>query len=486
MKEETESGWEWREHDRTRVLACLQDGEYEAIMTTGQSELDVLAHLAAELGILEAVQILSVERERAGIPDELLLRTLAVLPFVEAMGLSASAKTLFADAAILLQLGYTAVELREGFNNRHGAQATVKSATSLPLHPDVLRQEMQRLEPESVADFRRHCIQQLYKRKLIKGKVYAVDGSGLSDRWRVVGLLCVVQGAPLWVTWRLLAGDASEKGKEGSVLFEMVDEVRDIAGEQAIEWLLMDALYADGPLLVGLKLKRGIDALVRLPETRTMYQDLWDLLDWEPQRWQSSWLDVRYVAGRKQLREITPGVVAGLTRWPALQEAAQAIGYEEEFSLWGCAIHARDLNDPTYQEDWALISTRSFASGRQAHTFWRKRWLIENSGFREIKEGWHLEKAPWSYTDPSIVLARITFTLLAFNVAQIAKTKRGKQLTQTGIRRLRRQLRREVGPAPVIVFAAGAYGIFNIEEIMVALGKPPAHLLHHGNPVQLE
>ena len=48
------------------------------------------------------------------------------------------------------------------------------------------------------------------------------------------------------------------------------------------------------------------------------------------------------------------------------------------------------------------------------------------------------------------------------------------------------KLRREVGLAPVIVFAAGAYGIFDIEEIMLALGKPPAHLLRLENAVQLE
>ena len=73
MEREIETGWEWREHNRAKVLACLQEGEYEAIVTTGQSELDGLAHLAAELGILEAVQLLTVKRERAGIPDELLL-----------------------------------------------------------------------------------------------------------------------------------------------------------------------------------------------------------------------------------------------------------------------------------------------------------------------------------------------------------------------------------------------------------------------------
>lgn len=185
----------------------------------------------------------------------------------------------------------------------------------------------------------------------------------------------------------------------------------------------MDALYADGALLAGLKLSRGVDALVRLPENRTMYQDLWELLTWEPQRWQAPRHDVRYVAGRKQLREITAGVVPQLTRWPALQEAAQAVGYDGAFSLWACAIHAREPADPTYEEDWALISTRPFASGRKAYVFWRQRWLIENSGFREIKEGWHLEKAPWSYSDLTIVLARVTFTMLAFNVAQIAKRR---------------------------------------------------------------
>jgi hypothetical protein len=97
-----------------------------------------------------------------------------------------------------------------------------------------------------------------------------------------------------------------------------------------------------------------------------------------------------------------------------------------------------------------------------------------------------LEKAPWSYSDYSVVLARVTFTLLAFNVSQLAKTKRGEQAAQTGIRRLRRRLRPEVGIAPVIVLAADAYGIFNIEEVMTALGRPPLHFLRQPSPVQLQ
>ena len=90
--------WEWHHQDRAHVLECLRRGEYEAIVTSRQSALDALAHLAYELGVLEAASQMRVTRARDGIPDDLLLRTLAVLPFVEALGLSAAADMLFEDA----------------------------------------------------------------------------------------------------------------------------------------------------------------------------------------------------------------------------------------------------------------------------------------------------------------------------------------------------------------------------------------------------
>ena len=98
-------------------MAALQKGEYEAILTSGEGALDALAQLACELEVFEAVELIEVERERSGVPDELALRTLAVLPFVEAMSLSAAANTLFEDAGVLLQLGYTAVQIQEASTN---------------------------------------------------------------------------------------------------------------------------------------------------------------------------------------------------------------------------------------------------------------------------------------------------------------------------------------------------------------------------------
>ena len=163
--------WEWRENNRGKVLEALRTGEYEAIMTSKEGALDALAHLAWELGILEAVDLIRVERERSGIADDLLLRTLAVLPFVEAIGLSAAANTLFEDAAVLVKLGYTAVQIQNGFNDRRGAKQAEKSEQSLPYHPDVLRQELQRIDLKSLNEFRKACIRKLFAHKLVKGRI---------------------------------------------------------------------------------------------------------------------------------------------------------------------------------------------------------------------------------------------------------------------------------------------------------------------------
>gem|GEM_PF-3859413 len=117
-------------------------------------------------------------------------------------------------------------------------------------------------------------VKALYQRQLVRGRVYAVDGSGLGDDFRLVALVCVSATRPIIVAWRLLSGQASEKGQEAAVTHALIDQVLQVAGPQSISLLLADALYADGPLLAWLKYSKGIDALVSLPEDRLLYQDL--------------------------------------------------------------------------------------------------------------------------------------------------------------------------------------------------------------------
>ena len=86
-----------------------------------------------------------------------------------------------------------------------------------------------------------------------------------------------------------------------------------------------------------------------------------------------------------------------------------------------------------------------------------------------------MEQAPWSYTDDTVLAARVAFTLMAFNVAQTAKTAQAQQLPDCDIRRFRRELVPEYGPAPVIVFTKEAFGVFHI-EVREALALPQPSL----------
>jgi hypothetical protein len=81
----------------------------------------------------------------------------------------------------------------------------------------------------------------LFQRRLVRGRNYALDGTGLGTDLRLVCLVCVSGERPLIVAWRLLEGSASEKGQEAAVTRGLIDQVVAAGGEGSIELLLMDA-----------------------------------------------------------------------------------------------------------------------------------------------------------------------------------------------------------------------------------------------------
>src|SRR5712691_3907441 len=204
-------------------------------------------------------------------------------------------------------------------------------------------------------------VQALYQRQLVRGKVYAVDGSGLGDDFRLVALVCVSATRPIIVAWRLLSGQASEKGQEATVTRSLIEQVLQVAGPRAIDLLLADALYADGPLLAWLKYGKGIDALVSLPEDRLLYQDLQgladgQLIDWTHHRY------LRTIQGHKQLREVEVTAAAVFTNETASTEKAATYGVPDA-SLWACLIRDVTTQEAAAEPPRALVSTRSFADG---------------------------------------------------------------------------------------------------------------------------
>ena len=483
-------GWKLFRRDPAAVLDALKAGQRPlAAMTGSLTELDEFVYLTYSLGVFEALELLKVNRKREGIPDDLLLRTATVLPFIQAFSLDGAAKALFGDPAILLQLGYTALNLREGFNERYHNAEGVK--TALPVHPDVLRDELARLGRESLRQFDERCVSEIFKRGLVRGNIYAVDATGLHDDWKLVVLCNVTRARAFVVSWRLLPGNASEKGVAAAVTLELVDEAirRGARGDRAgIRLLVADAAYADGPLLAQLKWgigpdqrARGIETLVRLPEGREAYADMQGLArlhsgmefkdpkaQWETHR------EVRYISGHKQDRQVECAAFPSLTSWDGFDREGGRLGAPKKaMELWGALVREVEPKVQCVEEAMGLISTRSFPSAWAAYATYRDRWEIENSVFRELKEGWHLEKAPWGRTEET-VRGRVSFTCVAFNTAKAYQTKSGQRVMELGIRRLGLELRRSFGLAPVVVYVGDAYGIFELETLLEVFGRPVA------------
>src|SRR6266705_383870 len=464
----------WYRNDKAVVVEALQRGERPDLATTMASRpLDELVALHEELGIFAILDELEVQRTRTGIPDELLLRTLATLPFVEQASLSGGSAVLFREPAVLLQLGWAPVHIRQGSNGRH-RHPEGRQEESLPCHPDTLRDALRRVGESAWLQAQQEGVQSLYQRQLVRGKVYAVDGSGLGEDLRLVALVCVSATRPIIVAWRLLSGPASEKGQEATVTRSLIEQVLEVAGPQAIGLLLADALYADGPLLAWLKYRQGIDALVSLPEDRLLYQDLkgladGQLIDWTHHRY------LRMIQGHKQVREVEVAAAGELTSWDGFTEKAASYGGPNA-SLWACLIRDVTTEETAAEPPRALVSTRSFADGFAALQAFRPRWHIEDDTYRELKEGWGLEQQRWG-RDFAAALGRTTLTCLAFNTAQVYRLQAGERLASMAIRRLRRQRQRELGSAPAVLYVAGCYGVFSLEEVLRLLGTAPRESL---------
>ncbi|MFL5588535.1 MAG: hypothetical protein ACJ8DI_12895 [Ktedonobacteraceae bacterium] len=459
----------WYRRDKAAVAAALQRGERPDLATTMASgPLDELVALHEELGILAILDEIEVQRTRTGIADELLLRTLATLPFVEQASLSGAAEVLFREPAVLLQLGWAPLQIRSGSNGRH-RHPQGRQEESLPCHPDTLRDALRRVGESAWLQAQAAGVQSLYQRQLVRGKVYAVDGSGLGDDFRLVALVCVSATRPIIVAWCLLSGPASEKGQEAAVTHALIEQVLQVAGPQAISLLLADALYADGPRFSWLKYGKGMDALVSLPEDRLLSQDLQgladgQLIDWTHHRY------VRTIEGHKQMREVEVTAAGELTSWDGFLQAAAGYGVADA-SLWACLIHDVTTQEAAAEPPRALVRTRKFADGFAALQAFRPRWHIEDDTYRELKEGWGLEQQRWG-RDAAAALGRTTLTCLAFNTAQVYRLQAGERLASVAIRRLRRLRQRELGNAPAVIYLAGCYGVFALEELLGLLGAP--------------
>ncbi len=95
------------------------------------------------------------------------------------------------------------------------------------------------------------------------------------------------------------------------------------------------------------------------------------------------------------------------------------------------------------------------------------RGLVENTAFRELRQGWHLKKYP-KKTEAAI-RGHMFLTLVTFTLASAFRRSLGQDLARHGVRRQRA----EEESGQVLVFAEDYDAIFDLEEVFILLGVVP-------------
>jgi hypothetical protein len=98
---------------------------------------------------------------------------------------------------------------------------------------------------------------------------------------------------------------------------------------------------------------------------------------------------------------------------------------------------------------------------------------IENQGFRELKQGYHLLKYPQKTV--SAVRAHAVLTLIIYSLVNAYKSEQGQRLAHLGIRRWRaKQMGQSIHK--MIVYYEGIYGIVDVEELFHLMDMTPKEL----------
>jgi len=98
---------------------------------------------------------------------------------------------------------------------------------------------------------------------------------------------------------------------------------------------------------------------------------------------------------------------------------------------------------------------------------------IENRGFRELKQGYHLLKYPQK--TEAAVRAHAVLTVILYSMVNAYKSKQGQRFAHLGIRRWRGK---QMGDSihKMIVYYEGIYGIVDVEELFYLMDMTPKEL----------
>ena len=470
--------------NRDAVAEKLRRGDYDGLVQTGMGRADELVYLMASLKFFDHLDQIKVTEKRAGIPNDLQKRCLAIMPVVGIPTIANVPERLFKDAGLLHFLGCNAQQIANGFTQR-GPKKKKQQPKRLPFHEDDLRNLLKGLAPSQSPPFFTQCLGEFFRAKYVRGGIYALDGTELlvgtaktfkgtgtitvpvhhedgrttyetRTGYKLIYLLNLKLDRELVVSYRLVPLNTNAL----QVVREMVTETLQLGGEGTIDLLLMDREFVDGDLINWLKGDHAIDVIIPVKKNMDILEDMRGLARIDQRPWQPY---TKLVRRRVQKDQPKQKVVAhvrvkgfeGLTTWSSCRMPLNGI--------------LRRKDDETLEEARGLVTTLPTQDAIRIDRQYGARWGIENDGNRELKQGWDLETL-WGRSLAAVTMS-VVMKLLGYNYVKLFHSRSGSRLIANGMRRIRTRVLDE--GFQVIVYAGAEFGVFHIEEIATLLGVPP-------------
>jgi len=475
------------------VAKRLLAGEVSMVGGTGWSFVEPFLAFLGEVGFYEVLQIDGERFIRKMMAVSLLILTYEVKVLLGLAGMNCVGTTLFRDIALLKLIGYSTRQLQEGFCQRgYGDKQK-------PMHKNVLADAVEKLTANELETILNTSIQRLAKKGVFAESQghFALDGSDLETtaRYRDVGMKTVTEKYWSRKEKKVVEIEKAVYGFKLLALYDvhlrMVVAVKVVQiqehdsqftrqllqqgianlGEGVIQVLLIDRGFLDGLTLWQIKNKDGIDFIVPVKSNMHITNDARAFLKQKPDG-EYIFAAERSGEGVKQTGHVKLIAIRGLTTYDQYgDEEHQHQSNRTDFE--GNPIHAivvSEFGQHVYANDKAKVFLTSLPieDPLAVIDLYDLRSLIENTLFRELKQGWFLGVFPKKTADA--VRGHVLLTILVFNLTNAFRTHVGQDLAKRGIRRQRRSWQ---CTHQVIVFADEFYAVFDIETIFILLGRPP-------------
>jgi hypothetical protein len=436
MAERLDSYQVWRRDDAAVEQALLADRPAEAELTAYGDNDSVLDYLMTS-GFWSILTGLKADglKDYNGYPPAI-LNGVEVIRELAGIGRIQHCGKILSDTRLMMQAGFNLARIQR----RSGMGRSVIDTETLGNH-------LSRISPDSA---QRTCIEyvrELRKRRLIRGKVYAADAHeiivpygrqaerlgrvGAKYGYKLVILINVLEDRERIVGFALAPLQTSERAMLLEILERLNREVAPL--REWLQTLLLDRGYWGAKYLLDIHQRYRIDVV-----TRAQHEGL-EIVDYietalEEATWQET-EEEHSRFGRIRIR------AAGVKEVPLYDERGALLGRVntvtvDEFDLAGNRLKDEDGKERPrfYYVTTAPLTKRVYS----VRALYRRRWVIENQGFRELAQDWSLNTLAGRRFNANY--ARIAVVLMLYNAERIMRMK-----DKTGWQRERERVKLMIG-----------------------------------------